>query len=308
MWLSIYCLKIISSNHYIFKFDKGEISVKKLYGLLGHPIDHSMSPLMQNDAFCQLGIPGYYHAFDVSGAQLKKTVEAIRVLNISGLNVTIPHKVAIMEFLDEVDEEAKIIGAVNTVVNIDGRLIGYNTDGRGYLTSLGKVLEKPLAESEVLVIGAGGAARAIVTAVMNKGVDSMTITNRTIEKAVSIKENYQQYKRGNINILTLEEAKATVGTFDIIINTTSIGMSPKTDEIPIDLENIKTRVVLSDLIYNPIWTKWLQLGEQKGAIIHNGVGMFVEQGALAFQKWTGQVPDTEKMTRIVMKKLGGISC
>ncbi|WNF37684.1 shikimate dehydrogenase [Bacillaceae bacterium IKA-2] len=280
--------------------------MNKLFGLLGHRIGHSMSPLMQNDAFYQLGYPGHYHAFDVSSDQLKDTVAAIRVLNISGFNVTIPHKVAIIEFLDEIDEEARIIGAVNTVANIDGRLIGYNTDGRGYLSSLLKVIEKPLAQSQVLVIGAGGAARAVVTAIMNSGVSRMTIANRTIEKAASIKENYQQYKRGNINILTLKEAEAIIGTYDIIINTTSVGMSPNTDEIPIDLENIKTRVILSDLIYNPIWTKWLRLGEEKGAIIHNGVGMFVEQGALAFQKWTGQVPDTEKMTRIVMKKLGGI--
>jgi shikimate dehydrogenase len=282
------------------------MGVNKLFGLLGHRIGHSMSPLMQNDAFYQLGYPGHYHAFDVSSDQLKDTVAAIRVLNISGFNVTIPHKVAIIEFLDEIDEEARIIGAVNTVANIDGRLIGYNTDGRGYLSSLLKVIEKPLAQSQVLVIGAGGAARAVVTAIMNSGVSRMTIANRTIEKAASIKENYQQYKRGNINILTLKEAEAIIGTYDIIINTTSVGMSPNTDEIPIDLENIKTRVILSDLIYNPIWTKWLRLGEEKGAIIHNGVGMFVEQGALAFQKWTGQVPDTEKMTRIVMKKLGGI--
>lgn len=283
------------------------MNVNKLYGLLGHPIDHSMSPLMQNDAFCQLGLPGYYHAFDVRDDQLEQTVAAFRVLNVSGFNVTIPHKVAIMEFLDEVDEEAKIIGAVNTVVNKDGRLIGYNTDGRGYLASLGKVLIKPLAESEILVIGAGGAARAVVTAIMN-GVSSITIANRTTEKAVSIKENYHQYKRGNINILTLQEAEARIGTYDIIINTTPVGMSPNIDEIPMEIENIKRNVVLSDLIYNPICTKWLQLGEEKGAIIHNGVGMFVEQGSLAFQKWTGQVPDTEKMTQIVMKQLGGISC
>lgn len=282
--------------------------MNKLYGLLGHRIGHSMSPLIQNDALHQLGLPGYYHPFDVREDQLKEAVAAIRVLNISGFNVTIPHKVAIMEFLDEIDEEAKIIGAVNTVVNIDGRLIGYNTDGRGYLTSLLKILKKPLIDSEVLVIGAGGAARAVVTALMYNGVSSMTIANRTVERAYGIKDNYHQYKQGNINILTVREAEARIKNYDIIINTTSVGMSPNTNEIPMNVENIKRNVVLSDLIYNPICTKWLQLGEEKEAIINNGVGMFVEQGALAFQKWTGQVPDTEKMTRIVMKQLGGIVC
>ncbi|QOY36220.1 shikimate dehydrogenase [Anaerobacillus isosaccharinicus] len=282
--------------------------MNKLYGLLGHPVGHSMSPLMHNDAFKQLGINGYYHAFDVPEDKLKEAVDALRLFNISGLNVTIPHKVTIMEFLDEIDEEALMIGAVNTVVNIEGRLIGYNTDGRGYLTSLLTKLNKPLKDSNVLVIGAGGAARGIVTALANDGVALLTIANRTIEKADEIKNHYLKYREANINVLPLKKAQLNLARYDIVINTTSIGMSPRVDEVPISIDHIKQTAVLSDLIYNPIETKLLQLGNKKGIITHNGVGMFVEQGALAFLKWTGKQPDTEKMTKIVMQQLGGSTC
>lgn len=280
----------------------------KLFGLLGHPVGHSLSPLMHNDAFKQLEINGHYHAFDVPEDKLKEAVDSFRLLNIAGFNVTIPHKVAIMNFLDEIDEEALMIGAVNTVVNMEGRLIGYNTDGRGYLNSLLPKLNKPLQECYVLVIGAGGAARGVVTALANHGIARLTITNRTLEKAVTIKENYHKFKKANIDVLSLDEAQKNLALYDIIINTTSIGMKPQLDEVPITIDRLKSTAVLSDLIYNPFQTKLLKLGEEKSVITHNGVGMFVEQGALAFQKWTGRQPDTKRMTKIVLQQLGGFSC
>lgn len=285
--------------------------MEKLFGLIGHPVGHSMSPLMHNDAFGQLGIDGHYHAFDIEEGNLKEAIAAFKVLNVSGFNVTIPHKVKVMEFLDEIDEEAKMIGAVNTVVNNNGRLIGYNTDGRGYLSSLLKVIQKPILESNVLVIGAGGASRAVVTAICDHGVKKLAITNRTLEKAKGIKNNYNnynQYNKTSIDIVSLKEAEANIEVYDIIINTTSIGMSPNVEGIPIAVNHIKRNVVLSDLIYNPLKTRWLQLGEEKGAIIHNGVGMFAMQGALAFQKWTGIEPDTKRMMNKVITQLGGTSC
>lgn len=278
--------------------------MNKLYGVIGSPIAHSMSPLMHNDAFFHLKMNGYYHAFDVPEEKLQEAVQAFRLLKVAGFNVTIPHKVKIMEFLDEVDPEAQMIGAVNTVVNHEGRLIGYNTDGRGYLHSLLAVVTKPLTDSLILVIGAGGAARGVVAAIANDGAKEIMITNRTLQKAEIIKSNCHRLK-SNINVCTLEEARQEIERYDIIINTTSIGMSPNTEEIPIEINNIKAGVILSDLIYNPLKTKWLTLGEQKGAIIHNGVGMFVNQGALAFEKWTRIKPDTERMKEIVLKQLGG---
>jgi shikimate dehydrogenase len=165
-----------------------------------------------------------------------------------------------------------------------------------------------LQKCNVLVVGAGGAARGVVTALVNDGVALLTITNRTMEKANEIKENYQKYREGNINVLSLQEAQRDLAMYDIVINTTSIGMSPRVNEVPISIDHIKSTAVLSDLIYNPIQTKFLRLGEERNIITHNGVGMFVEQGALAFQKWTGQQPNTEKMTKIVLQQLGGLSC
>ncbi|WP_211274584.1 shikimate dehydrogenase [Anaerobacillus arseniciselenatis] len=285
--------------------------MEKLFGLIGHPVGHSMSPLMHNDAFNQLGIDGHYHAFDIEEGDLKEAIAAFKVLNVSGFNVTIPHKVKVMEFLDEIDEEAKMIGAVNTVVNNNGRLIGYNTDGRGYLSSLLTVIQKPILESNVLVIGAGGASRAVVTAICDHGVKKLALTNRTLEKAKEIKNNYNNYNKCNntsMDIVSLKEAEANIEVYDIIINTTSIGMSPNVEGIPIAVDHIKRNVVLSDLIYNPLKTRWLQLGEEKGAIIHNGVGMFAMQGALAFHKWTGIEPDTKRMMNKVITQLGGTSC
>lgn len=281
--------------------------MNKLYGLIGHPVGHSMSPLMHNDAFQQLGINGYYHAFDVSEESLKEAVTGFRVLGIQGFNVTIPHKVKIMEYLDEIDEEAKMAGAVNTVVNISGRFIGYNTDGRGYLKSLLKLIRFPLQQCNVLIIGAGGAARGVLAAMVNDGVTEITIANRTTSKAETLRDHISN-NGCKIKIMSLMEAEQKAGDYDIIINTTSIGMIPNIEDVPMELTNVKQRAIISDLIYNPIKTKWLSQAEEKGLIIHNGIGMFVEQGALAFQKWTGQAPDTKRMTSIVNKQLGGNSC
>ncbi|MGO4887264.1 shikimate dehydrogenase [Anaerobacillus sp. MEB173] len=275
----------------------------KLFGLFGHPVGHSMSPTMHNDAFANLGLSHYYQAFDVREENLETAVKGVRALGISGFNVTIPHKVAIMQYLDEIDTEAEIIGAVNTVVLRDNKLIGYNTDGIGYVRSLLELVDKEeLKQKSILVIGAGGAARAIVTSMLRFGAQNVSITNRTIEKA----EELVEHCRGqNMKILSLNEAEKGIDQFEVIINTTSVGMSPNIDEIPLAIENIKKGTILSDIVYNPLKTKWLALGEEKGAIIHNGVGMFVYQGAEAFEMWTDSKPDYARMKEIVMKRLGG---
>lgn len=276
----------------------------KLYGLIGHPVEHSMSPCMHNKAFLQMQLEHQYHAFDIEPQRLADGIKALRLLNVSGFNVTIPHKVEIMKYLDDIDEEAVLIGAVNTVVNMEGRLIGYNTDGRGYVESLNSVLQLPLPENKVLVIGAGGAARAIITSMVLRGVKELHIINRTLEKARQIKANCDQFKT-KIELYSLNDQELDLSVYDIIINTTSIGMFPRVDEIPLPLNQIRSGTICSDLIYNPLKTNWLQEAEQKGAIIHSGVGMFVQQGALAFELWTSRKPNIEEMTKTVMRQLGG---
>ncbi len=279
----------------------------KLYGLIGHPIGHSMSPIMHNGEFKELGLSHHYHAFDLSPEQLEDGVDAMKMLDIQGFNVTIPHKVAIIPLLDEVEQEAIDIGAVNTVYKRDGKYIGTNTDGSGYLFSLLPLIgEKNLSGKKILVIGAGGAARAVAVSVSQSEVASLTIANRTLEKAEELSKLCQHYSVANA--ITLSEAETSLGQFDIVINTTSIGMSPHLDRMPISLEHIRSGTVVSDLIYNPLETKWMKLAKSKGAVTDNGISMFVEQGALAFEKWTGVSPDRKRMRNTVLKELGGYSC
>ncbi|WP_347549515.1 shikimate dehydrogenase [Pseudalkalibacillus hwajinpoensis] len=276
----------------------------KLYGLIGHPIGHSMSPIMHNREFMELGLSHHYHAFELSPEQLEDGVEAMKMLDIQGFNVTIPHKVAIMPLLDEVEQEALDIGAVNTVYKRDGKYVGTNTDGRGYLMSLLSMTgEESLKEKNVLVIGAGGAARAVSVSISHSGVRSLTIANRTLEKAEELSNVCARYSE--TYAITLKEAEESLGNYDIVINTTSIGMSPHLDRIPLSVDRLKPGTVLSDLIYNPLETQWMKLGKKQGAVTDNGISMFVEQGALAFEIWTGASPDRQRMRKTVLKELGG---
>lgn len=273
----------------------------KLLGLLGHPVGHSMSPLMHNDAFQALGLPFDYHAFDVMPDQLETAIKGMKVLGFAGFNVTIPHKVAIMPFLDAIDQEARDIGAVNTVVEENGKYIGYNTDGKGFVSSLQKICD--LNGKNTLIIGSGGAARGIFIALNKTAIASCDIANRTVAKAKSLIEEYSP--KISSKSLSLQEAEEQLSNYDIVINTTSVGMSPHTNDIPLSLHELQPSTVVCDIIYNPLKTKWLEIAEEKGAIIHNGVGMFVGQGALAFEKWTGRQPDYRRMETVVLKKLGG---
>lgn len=275
--------------------------MKQLYGLIGHPIGHSLSPLMQNNAFAVEGLRHYYHSFDVDPEDLQKAVEGLRVLGVSGFNVTVPHKVNVMAFLDEVDEEAEMIGAVNTVLNKNGRLIGTNTDGQGYLLALKETAGKDLSHKKVLLIGAGGASRGVVTALDRDGVARLDIANRTLAKAEDLSHNNIQY--AGTQPLTLKAAEEKLADYDIVINTTSVGMSPRVESTPISLQHIKSGMIVSDLIYNPLETKWLKEAKNAGATILNGVDMFVNQGALAFEYWTGVTPDRQQMRYNVNKQL-----
>lgn len=276
-------------------------SKSQLVGLFGHPVSHSQSPLMHNTAFHQLELPYVYVAFDIAPDRLKEAVTGIRGLGIKGVNVTIPHKVAILPFLDEIDPLAQRIGAVNTVVNVNGRLIGYNTDGTGYVRSLVEETGLLLADQVVTLLGAGGAARAVACTLADKGVKEIRIVNRSREKAQILADHL----RPLVPATALEpyEAEEAVRTATLIINTTSIGMYPKVDEIPIPAEWLHEGLIVSDLIYNPLETKLLASAKQVNAITHSGIGMFVNQGALAFERWTGVEAPVELMRQTVLAQL-----
>lgn len=282
------------------------MKVKKIYGVIGDPIAHSMSPAIHNDAFDQEQMDAVYHHFHVTPECLQDAVKGMKAIGVSGFNVTIPHKTAIIPLLDEVDELAQAIGAVNTVVYRDGRYIGYNTDGKGFYKALAEEISGDLASKKTLIIGAGGAARAIYFTLVKEGVKQVDIANRTKERAETLISECPYDKQSTA--LTMLEAEANIKAYDLIIQTTSIGMSPKVDDTPLDVTAIKASAFVSDIIYNPLKTKILMEAEQSGAKTQNGLGMFVNQAALAFQIWTGVMPDTSRMEQIVLNKLGGQTC
>lgn len=275
--------------------------MKKVFGLLGHPIGHSMSPIMHEAAYKNMNKEATYVGFDVAPDQLEQAVKGIRALGISGCNVTIPHKVEVMNYLDEIDEEARQIGAVNTIVNVNGYLKGFNTDGRGYIQSLLTVTES-LTQKNILVIGAGGAARAVISAMAAHQPSKIVIANRTEEKAQILADMFSDVS-ASIQVLSILEAEKQLGDFSIIINTTSVGMSPNVADQPISLKNLAKGSVVSDLIYNPLETVLLKEAKQKKAHTLNGVGMFVQQGALSIEHWTGRFPDILPMQEVVLSQL-----
>lgn len=280
-----------------------EAIVRHVYGVIGNPIGHSLSPDMHEAAFKELNIEGTYVAFEVREDQLKRAIDGVRGLGISGMNVTIPHKVEVMKYLDEIDPLAEKIGAVNTIDHKDGKLVGYNTDGEGYLQALLPILPKPLKGMRVLILGAGGAAKGVAISLALHGVKELSISNRTVSKADALAEECSSITHSSSMPITLAQARLT--EFDLIVNTTSIGMTPNVDQMPLSLEMIARGVVVSDLIYTPFKTRWLRDAEARGAIVQNGLDMFVNQGALAFEKWTGKDAPREIMKKKVIEKLGG---
>lgn len=272
-----------------------------LLGVMGDPIKHSKSPIMHSAALRETGLEGSYVPLHIVPDQLEEAISAIRTLGFRGVNVTVPHKVKVMEFLDEVDEGAKAIGAVNTIVNDNGRLIGYNTDGIGYLRSLKEEAVSEIKGRRIVVIGAGGAARGIIHALLAERPESVVIANRTVGSAERLCAEWNNL--GQLIACGIHEVDSHLASSDIIINTTSVGMSPNIDEVPISPELLPEGAVVSDLIYNPLRTKLLQEAEQRGCRIHSGLGMFIYQGAYAFEYWTGQPAPIAAMRQAVIEVL-----
>jgi shikimate dehydrogenase len=270
---------------------------------------------MHNAAFQALGLPYVYQAFDVQPQNLAEAVRGMRALGFRGFNVTIPHKVAVMSLLDEQSEEATGIGAVNTVViGEDGKLYGTNTDGLGYLRSLREETGIHLRGAKVVLLGAGGAARAVGYTLLKEGIAALRIANRSRERAeqlaVRLKDAFANgnAKTGaNIAIGALDGVPRWLPDADLLLNTTSVGMYPHVDASPIRpdwLRQLPPEAVVSDLIYNPRKTRLLSEAERYGLRIHGGLGMFLYQGAEAFRLWTGQEAPLAVMRRAVSEAGG----
>ncbi len=269
--------------------------------IIGSPVDHSKSPYMHNLAFEKLGLDYAYMAFDIKEGSLKQGVDGLRTLNVRGFNITMPHKQEVMKYLDKIEEDAKLIGAVNTVLNNNGKLIGYNTDGKGFIKSLEERNVKYIDE-KIVIIGAGGAAKAIAIELALKGVENIVIVNRTLEKAEAISHTINKNIEGSESrSLVLDEKllKEELKDASILINTTSVGMGDSIDKNIIKNEDTLDKdLFVADLIYNPVKTKFLSMAEEKGCRIMNGLDMLVYQGALVFKIWTGADMPVE-----VMKKM-----
>lgn len=272
-----------------------------LYGVIGDPIRHTRSPRMLNLAFRETGVNAKYAAFHVAPEQLGQAIAGLRAFGFGGLNVTIPHKVQVMQYLDEIDEGAQAIGAVNTIVNRQGRLIGYNTDGIGYVRSLKEEAEPELAGKQIVVIGAGGAARGILWALGRERPAAIHIVNRTWEKAQELALSLD----GPLSAMRWDDLPDVCRDADIVINTTSVGMAPNIADTPIDAAWMKPGAIASDLVYNPLTTTFLQQAAERGCRTHGGLGMFVYQGAYAFEYWTGLPAPTKAMRQDVLASLTG---
>jgi shikimate dehydrogenase len=279
----------------------------KLCGVIGDPIEHSLSPKMFNAAFRANDLDFTYVAMNVKKNGLAKAIEGMKALNIHGLNVTIPHKVKVVGYLDRVDPDAKMIGAVNTILNANGKLEGFNTDGTGAVRAI-EESGTSLEGRNVVLIGSGGAARAIAFTFSNR-VGKLTILNRHVHKSEKLaielakKTGRKVYFEG----LRKEALERAISEADMLVNATSVGMSPNCDASILDGSLLRRDLVVFDIVYNPPETKLLKEATSIGAKAVNGIGMLVHQGAEAFRIWTSKEAPVRLMREVVTEELSKLS-
>jgi len=277
----------------------------KVCGVIGDPIEHTMSPPMQNAAFSSLGLDYLYVPFHVKKEALSDAIEGMRALKIRGLNVTIPHKVDVMCYLDKIDPLAEKIGAINTISNDDGVLTGYNTDATGFLQALLESGIKP-DKKNIVILGAGGASRGISFILAEKDAE-ITILNRELEFdwALDLAKRISETVNCKVEALLLNDdnLKTALSKADILINTTSVGMIPDTDKSLVPKSLIRPEMLVFDIVYNPVKTKLMAEAEGAGARTMGGANMLVWQGALSLELWTGKKAPVELMKKITMKML-----
>lgn len=267
--------------------------MKKTVYIFGDPVEHSKSPAMHTAAYQALKIADNFEYLKkhVKPAELKESVALLRAENIAGANITVPHKETVIKYLDEIDPQAQKIGAVNTIVNNNGKLIGYNTDASGYLQSLKHYNSFEPKNKKIAVFGAGGAARAIIYALAEAGAASIVIGNRTKDKAVELAQEFcAMFGEVSITGFSVSDDAflQSVSAAELVINTTSIGMPPLQNETPLkDISIISSAQLYSDIVYQPQKTLFLKNALLKGAQVNYGYGMLLWQGVLAFSYFTG---------------------
>ena len=277
----------------------------KIVGIIGDPIKHSRSPQIHNAAIAALGLDYVYVPFHVQPDNLGAAIEGFKVINVVGINVTIPHKQRVIPYLDEISREATLIGAVNTLIFKGGAIIGENTDAPGFLQAMEEDgLDVPQGGSAV-VIGAGGSARAIVVALALAGVQTICITNRTVSRAATLATDLSEKMDASIYGIGLDDPKLpnAVGTSQLIVNTASTSMDIS-HPLLIDPEWLEPQSIVYDIVYTPPETRLLQAAAEKECHTIGGLGMLVHQGAIAFEKWTGVNPPVETMRQALQGAFG----
>ncbi len=267
--------------------------LEALFCCIGDPVIGNPTQIMIEDAFEELGFAGRYLTCTVPSGNVKEAIEGIRALGFSGGNVTAPHKVEVIQYLNELTESARLSGAVNCIIRDGEKLIGDNTDGKGFYTSIDLI--KPVEGMEVLVLGAGGAARAIITELALHNAASITIANRTLAKGQEIVNTLSKKVEAKLSAVKLEEPFTIDKRFDLVVQATSVGLFAPGEGLDLIWEEGER--IAADVVFNPAETKFLKEAQKGGALCVDGLGMLVYQGAIAIEHWTQQKANFETMKK-----------
>jgi len=275
----------------------------RVCGVIGDPIEHSLSPIMHNAAFEARKLDFVFLAFRVKSTEVGNAVAGMRALNIRGLNVTMPHKSSVINHLDRVDLSAQIVNSVNTILNEENLLFGFNTDGVGALKALRENGVEPKGR-KVLLLGAGGAARAIAYT-LAKEADELAVLNRTVKQARELAKLLEKSlnKKVIAGSLSPGDIQRNIEDSDILVNATSVGMKPKPDESPVATKALRSNLAVMDIVYNPMETKLAKDAKAAGAQVISGVEMLIYQGAASFEIWTGKSAPVEVMREAALNHL-----
>jgi shikimate dehydrogenase len=277
----------------------------ELVGVFGYPVAENPTCVMQEAAFAELGLNWRYLTIEVRPEALPDAMRGMRAMGMQGINLTIPHKVAVMALLDEISPDAALIGAVNTVRRVGSRLVGENTDGKGFLRGLAQDARLEPAGKRVVVLGAGGAARAITTELALAGAAGLTVVNRSAARGAELVANLQQRVQADARFVPWEGICRITAETDILVNATSIGLYPQVDAMPdVDLSAARPDLLVCDVVPNPPETRLIQTARARGLKTLNGLAMLVYQGAIGFEMWTG-LPAPEQAMKDALSKAFG---
>lgn len=276
----------------------------ELVGAFGCPIDENPTGVMEEAAFAAAGLDYRYLTIKVEREDIETAMKAVRALNMRGINLTIPHKVSAIPYVDELSPEAQIIGAINIVVNNNGVLWGDNTDGKGFLKSLTD-RDISVEGKTITILGAGGASRAISVVCALQGASQLHIINGSVERGGELVSLLSEKTPAKVDLIRWENTTAIPGDTNILINATSVGLYPNVDQKPdINYDTIHSGMIVCDVIFNDPNSLFLREAVQKGAVTINGLGMLVNQGALNFKLWTGQEAPVDVMTEVLRREFG----